>query len=248
MLLFKKISWQKGIKGTKDKIKGNMIAIRIYQDDLVVVGKAVVKVLLRNFQYLGLNFGPFIPLSIPFILVAVQLVVRYSFAPIPVVGDEALARMLPGEGTLIEVEFKAADRGKIADLTLDYPSGLKPVSQLVRSISEGKAYQEVVATSAGVGEIEILVGGTRVGTKEVVTGSEPTRLMQPERVASPWVAWMWPAEDTFGSDSPVARVVLPYPDRDLPWLPDGPLAVFMTFVVVAFAFGLILIKPLKIQI
>ena len=40
----------------------------------VVVGKAIGKVLWRNVQYLLLNFGPFVPLSIPFVIVASQLV------------------------------------------------------------------------------------------------------------------------------------------------------------------------------
>ena len=37
LIVFKHISNQKGIKKAKDKIKGHMIAIRIYQDDLWVV-------------------------------------------------------------------------------------------------------------------------------------------------------------------------------------------------------------------
>ena len=59
LIVFKHISYQKGIKGTKDRIKGNLIAIRIYQDDLMVVLTSVVKVLVRNTQYLFFNFGPF---------------------------------------------------------------------------------------------------------------------------------------------------------------------------------------------
>ena len=37
LILFKHISWQAGIKGVKDKIKGNMIAIRIYQDQVALL-------------------------------------------------------------------------------------------------------------------------------------------------------------------------------------------------------------------
>src|ERR1700752_2381287 len=87
LLLFKLISWQSGIKSTKDKIKGHMIAIRIYQDDLRIVFASVVSVVLRNFQYLGLNFLPILPLFVPFLLVASQLVVRYAFDPLPVMQD-----------------------------------------------------------------------------------------------------------------------------------------------------------------
>ena len=67
LLAFKHISWQAGIKGTKDRIKGHLIEIRIYQDDLAVVFMSVVKVVLRNFQYLGLNFGPIVPLFAIFV-------------------------------------------------------------------------------------------------------------------------------------------------------------------------------------
>ncbi|MDP6954480.1 MAG: hypothetical protein QF599_00790, partial [Planctomycetota bacterium] len=69
LIAFKHISYQKGIKSAKDRIKGHLIEIRIYQDDLAVVGKSIGKILLRNGQYVGLNFGPFIPLMIPFVLV-----------------------------------------------------------------------------------------------------------------------------------------------------------------------------------
>ena len=62
LLLFKQISWQKGIKAAKDRIKGHMIAIRLYQDDLAIVGKSVGSVMVRNVQYLGLNFLPILPL------------------------------------------------------------------------------------------------------------------------------------------------------------------------------------------
>ena len=41
LIIFKKISSQKGIKAAKDKIKGHMIEIRIYQNDLVLVSRAM---------------------------------------------------------------------------------------------------------------------------------------------------------------------------------------------------------------
>src|SRR6187455_539089 len=59
LILFKQISSQSGIKRAKDRIKGHLIEIRIYQDDLAIVTKAIGKVLARNFQYLAYNFGPF---------------------------------------------------------------------------------------------------------------------------------------------------------------------------------------------
>lgn len=249
LLIFKRISSQKGIKGVKDKIKGNMIAIRLYQDDLLIVGKAVVSVVLRNFQYLTLNFAPFIPLSIPFALVAAQLVVRYGFEPIPLVQDQAqIDNWMPGKGTLIEITLKDGDKAKVKDITLNFPPELHVVQGPHRSVADGTIHAEVVAVAAGSSEIEILLGEERVGSKMISTGDSRERMMQPERVSSPLWAILWPAEDTFASDSPVEKVVFTYPDRSLKWLMDGPGGVLISFILISFIFGFAMIKPLKIQI
>jgi hypothetical protein len=252
LVLFKQISWQKGIKATKDKIKGNMIAIRLYQDDLRIVGTSVLKVLARNVQYLTLNFGPILPLVPPMVLVAAQFVVRYGFDPIPLVeSEQELARLLPGEGTLIEVAMKPGSEAKVASLEIALPRDqLRAVSPLVRSIADGKAFQEVVAIGPGTSEIELRIDGQRAGSKEVVTGGQRQRRMQPERVSSFWSAWLWPAEDTFAADSPLARVAVPYPERDLgiPLLPAGPLGILLAFFLATIVFGVAVLKPLNIQI
>lgn len=246
LLLFKQISWQAGIKGTKDKIKGHMIAIRLFQDDLVVVGQSVLKVLVRNVQYLALNFGPILPLLIPFVLVMSQLVVRYAFDPVPVV--EVVEGETPRDKNIIEVVFKRDQAGSIRELELEYPPGIVPVSKLVRNGREGRAFQHFVATAPVAGDIRLLVGGTEKGTKAIVAGGERTRKMQPERVSGFWDSWLWPAEDTFGAESPVASVQFRYPDRELRYLPDGPFGILLTFFVASILFGVLILKPLNIQI
>jgi hypothetical protein len=247
LIAFKHISWQKGIKSAKDRIKGHMIEIRIYQDDLVTVGKAVCKILFRNFQYVGLNFGPFIPLAIPFGFVVAQLVVRYSYDPVPVVAD---ADVMAGRGTLIEVEFKEDQRAAIADLSIVLPDGVKAVSPLVRAPSDGRAFQEVLVTAPGHHEIAFeLPGGVRE-TKLLIAGDEPLRMMQPMRVASSdlIMAMMFPAEPGFEGDSPFATIEIPYPYRALPWMMDGELGIILYFFIASMIVGFAALKPLGVQI
>jgi hypothetical protein len=247
LIAFKHISWQKGIKQTKDRIKGNMIAIRIYQDDLGIVGKSVGKVLLRNFQYVALNFGPFVPLAIPFVFVAAQMVVRYGFEPVPV--HASAAELMPGQGTMLRVEFTDAAKAQAGELEIELPDGVEALSPLVRVPYKGLAFQEVIATKPGVHEIAlVLPDGTRE-LKRLVAGDVPERLMQPERVRSPFAALLWPAESTFGSGSPFAKVQFAYPERDLGWIPGkGPFAILVTFVLASMAFGFAVMKPLGVQI
>lgn len=248
LLLFKQISWQAGIKATKDKIKGHMIAIRLYQDDLAIVFGSVVKVVLRNFQYLALNFGPILPLFVPFVLIASQLVVRYGFAPLPVVPEAKADSMLPGRGTMLEVRMKAGRGGEVEDLAVQLPPHLKALSPLARNARDGIAVMEFVPIAEGAADVQFLVAGTLVGTKNVAAGSAHPRHMQPERVSSFWSSWLWPAEPTFPPESPIDSVRFLYPDRDLGYLPGGAFGVLLTFFLASIVFGIAVLKPLNIQI
>jgi hypothetical protein len=246
---FKYLSWQRGIKGTKDRIKGHLIAVRIYQDDLGTVFSSVVKVLLRNVQYLVLNLVPFVPLSIPFALIVAQLVVRYAFAPLPVAHTEAaLAKELPGRGTLLEIHMKAGRESEVSRLEVRLPEGLRARSPLVRNSAEGVAFLEIAAVSALRGSIDCAIDGRSVGTKEVVAGRDPTRSMQPERVSGFWSSWLWPAEPPFPADSPLDVVRFTYPDRELFLLPEGPGGILLTFFLASLVFGFAALKPLGVQI
>ncbi len=254
LLVFKQISWQAGIKLAKDKIKGHMIAIRLYQDDLAVVAKSVLSVLVRNVQYLGLNFGPFIPLAIPFVFVSAQFVVRYAYAPLPLVAPEA--EVMAGRGVMLEIELAEGRGEQIRDLKVTLPAGLRAVSPLVRAPRQGRAFQEFVASEAGEHEIVLELGGVRE-TKLVVAGDAAPRAMQPRRVSSAdWLSisdpnrWpaLWPAEPAFPSDSPFRVVAIAYPYRDQGWLPEGEFGILLTFVIASMIFGVAALKPLGVQI
>jgi len=248
LIVFKFISYQKGIKEAKNKIKAHMIAIRLYQNDLGTVGKSVIKVLGRNVQYISYNFGPIAPLIIPFAFVLAQLVVRFAFVPVPLTPDPS--QLQPGQGITIRIEATEEHQRDIAGLEVVYPEGLTPISPLVRNPATGKAFQEVVATAAGDYEIGIRIPGAEEVTKRFVAGAETeVRMMQSERVSSVFLAALWPAEDMLDPSSGLAHIKFEYPERDLGWLPgSGILGIMIWFLVASMAFGIAILKPLGIQI
>ena len=248
LIAFKHISWQKGIKATKDKIKGHLIEIRIYQDDLGVVTKAIAKVLGRNLQYLGLNFLPFVPLAIPFAFVLAQLVVRYAFDPAPVqsalVQEDTGERRFAGEGLTIVIE---GERAAIGSLEVELPEGLVPLKPLARTAAQGHAFQELAAAEPGSYDIVLKVGDeTTVKTLHVGDEARP-RAFQPERTTG-LATVLWPAEDSLAGTG-LDRVSFVYPESDLGWLPgSGVLGVILVFLVASMAVGFLALKPLGVQI
>jgi len=255
LLAFKHISWQKGIKLAKNRIKGRMIEIRLYQDDLLVVGAAVLRILGLNLRYLALNFGPFVPLVIPFALVAAQFVVRYAYDPLPVTAADA--KLLPGQGTLVEVELARERRADVSGLAVELPPGVQARSPLVRAPTVGRAFIEVVATAPGLHEIAFTLPDGSRATKQIAAGDAAPRTMQPRRVSvrdwyriddpDHWPA-LWPAEPAFESSSPFRAIVLRYPARDLGWLPGGEIGILATFVLASMIVAFLAVKPLRVQI
>lgn len=244
LFIFKYISYQKGIKSTKDRIKGHMIEIRLYQDDLAVVSAAVLKVLARNFQYLSLNILPFVPLSIPFVILVSQLVVRYAFEPLE-----------EHEPFTITVELAPDAKQRVAELEVVLPEewvNANVETVIVRAPSEGRAFVSVRDALPGQWTFGFKVGPSgSVVEKPIVVGSETEvpRTMQPERVGTFFMAWLWPAEDTI-SGSPIDRIALQngYPQSSFAFLPDGILGLLVGVILYSFVAGIAVLKPLGVTI
>lgn len=247
LLVFKQISSQKGIKATKDKIKGHMIEIRIYQDDLTLVTKAIGKVLGRNLQYVCLNFGPFIPLSIPFVFVLAQMVTRYGYDAAPVI--EQPSELLAGEGTTLTIHFKEGSLAAAGELEIEFPDGLVPTSPLVRIPGQGLAVQEFAAIRGGQFEIKLTAGGvTEIKRYDAGAEGQEARYRQGQRIAGFWSV-LYPMEDAFVSASPFEEISFVYPPSQLGWLPmEGEAGVLVAFIVASMLFGIAALKPLGVTI
>jgi hypothetical protein len=204
-------------------------------------------VLLLNLKYLALNFGPILPLLVPFAFIAAQLVCRFGFAPLPLLDGERRL-LLPGSGTVVEVELAPGSEDLLASLAVELPAHLGETQPLLTNRSARKAWFEVRATGAGAGELRLRLGDGRSATKQIVSGPDaPPGLMSPERDGRWYQNLLYPAEASLAG-SGFQRIQFTYPNRELRWMLDGPLGVLLTFLLASMAFGFLALKPLKIQI
>jgi hypothetical protein len=91
LVVYKYISSPRAIKDTKNKIKANILAIRIYKDFWKVIVGSFFKSLFYIFKYFTLNLVPLLVI-IPILFPAfVQMDVRYGMRPFRV-GEEIIIK------------------------------------------------------------------------------------------------------------------------------------------------------------
>lgn len=100
LLVYKTLSSQEAIREAKDRVKAHILEIRLFQDDPVLMGRAVRAVLAANVRYLGLNVKPFLIVFLPVSLLLVQMEARLGYRP-----------LLPNESVLVRTVWKSAQPG-----------------------------------------------------------------------------------------------------------------------------------------
>ncbi|HBF22856.1 MAG TPA: hypothetical protein DDW23_03485, partial [Planctomycetes bacterium] len=158
LLAFPHVSAQKAIISVKDRIKYNLLSIRIYQDDIPTVAKGVSGALGWNVIYLVLNVVPMVFLAGPFMYVWFQLNALYAFDP-----------MQAGDKSVVVAELKEGVDSVSVEVSLpDFASLGK------RANLPGRVVFEVNASEEGLGEIKFRSGGEVFG-KVLSVGERPRR-------------------------------------------------------------------------
>ncbi len=217
LIVYKHTSNQEGIGSTKDKIYANLFEIRLYNDDLGAIARAMGGILRYNVKYLGLNLVPILWLIVPFMLTACQLDAHYGY-----VGLE------PDETTMLVVELGenweqtvglAADGVRPA-VTLDLPDGLTLDSPAVWAPEPRELAWRLRTAAPGNYEIGVDLGGQRE-TKSLVVSDRIVR-RSTERPSSGDILaqFLHPAEPALDSSSPARRIAVAYPERGT-WAPPG---------------------------
>jgi hypothetical protein len=226
LIVYKHASNQKGIAAAKNDIKVHLLEIRLYNEDILGVFTATLKIVLKNALYIGHNLMPMVVMFVPMMTILFQLEATYAFAPVPVGSVEILHVKLDPEhgavpGTAVRLELPAG-------IALDAPP--------VRTAG-GEIGWRLRAEAPGDHVVSLHVGDTVI-TKSLAVGGEPRRV--PVMRTKSWEGFLYPGEDGLPDDSPVHTIRWKYPERDLGWFPGGEGGILAAFFVLSIAAGLAL--------
>lgn len=239
LYIFKWTSNQDKIEAVKRKIYAGLFEIRLFNDDLRNILRAIVHILSYNLRYIGHSLVPLLVMIVPFVLVMAQLQYQYGFKG-----------LVPGQVAYVKVELKddfAADfKESKPPVELVAPRGLRVEQPAMWAYPIDEMSWRVVPEEWGSYELEVQWNGTESVTKSVLVSEEKMRLRSPARIAPNFLEELiTPAEDPLPEEAPIQRIELTY----------EPVTSFFDLcyqlwilVALSIVFAFILAKPLGIKL
>ena len=227
LIIFRYTSNQDGIKGAKEKIKGYLLEVRLFNHDLQQMLKSQKKILSTNLTYMRYSVTPMLVMIIPVIFILVQLDSRYAFRPFNA-GEKAVISLKLDDGVSINE----------ADVELKLPEGVKLDAMPLRIENENEIDWRVIVEKEGNYELIFNVRGKSY-TKKLSALPVLGRVGATIEKVNYEHLLLTPAETPLSSESAVQEIRIDYPEMKLMfWGVDVHwLIVFFVLSIIS-AFGL----------
>jgi len=196
--IFGRISNQDAIRKIRDRIRGNLLAIRFFQDDVGVLLRLQGAIAADSLRYFGHSLIPMVVLLPPMLVLMIHLNTRFNERPLAV-----------GETAVVKVHVQDASSLR-QDISLDVPPGLTLETPPVRIPSEQEAAWRLRADEAGDYSIRVRLGDEVVEKSISVDGV--WKRISPYRTSNAVGAIFYPGESVLDSSGPVQSVSIDYPE------------------------------------
>jgi uncharacterized membrane protein (DUF106 family) len=219
LFVFKLTSRQAKIRAAKDLIKGYLLQIRLYRDDLSLMFAAQKGILKANLTYLKYSVVPIAFIIVPVVLIMIQLNLRYGASP-----------MEPGQTFIVKTVF---DNRIPDDVALSGGGVFTVETPPVRIERLREVDWRVRAGEPTNGTLTITADGNEVA-KKVIVGAGPVRRIPAKRASGLYDELMFPGEAPIESGAGVKFIEVIYPPPRLYLLGIG-----FSWIIVFFALSVV---------
>jgi hypothetical protein len=224
--VFKWTSNPKAIKAAKDKLKGRILEMKIYQDDPGIIIKAFGGTLVCNGIYLSKLLVPFLVLIIPVMIVFMQMDERYGRAPLS-----------DNSHTILSVQLKDHLNPRTTEVDLTGDGGVVPDSRPVRVRESHEVDWRLRVDQPGTHELTVTAEGTSY--QFPVVAGDDYRMIGHQRNASSFMEpLLHPGMPAIPADAPFSRIHLTYPSirYTFLWWDAHWIVIFLIYSAVALKF------------
>jgi hypothetical protein len=233
LVIFRYTSDQKKIRRAKDQVQAQLLAVRLFQDQLPAVLQAYGRLLRGTARYVALMVKP-------------TLLLLLVFAPLIILLDPYFAwdSLRPRQDFLIKV--RTMDPGALEAISLELPPGMRSSAPPVHIASDRQVVWRVNADSQGVYPVNVVANGATVSKAVVVSGGL-ARLSATSMRGHFWERWLEPGAAALPDNSPVYSIAVGYPPREINvWLFQANWII--VFIVISIVAALLFKKALHVEI
>ena len=220
--LFGKTSDQKRVREVRDRIRGNLIGVRLFQHEIGVVLSLQGKIFGDTFRFMGLALVPLLIMLLPVLLIMTQLQLRFDVRPLEV-GEPVLVKALVREASTLD-----------GTITLEVPEGVTVETPPVKIRSTREIVWRLRVDRPGDHALVVRTGD-EVLEKQIVAGRGwgPVPYLRSGHALD---TLLYPGEPPIAADHPVEAVEVAYPPQDLSLLGVG-VNWLIGFLILSMAFG-----------
>lgn len=204
VILFRYTSDQRAIRRAKDRLKANLLAVQLFQDQLPVVLRSYVRILAATGSYLRLAFLPFLIVIVPMVFLMVELDHYLGWVPLQT-----------HRAFLIEAQLDKSARP--SDVALQLPPELVSTAPAVHKPEGNAVVWRLAASRQGMYNVNVVADG-QLASKQVVVSSGLSRI-SPVRLRGNLLARMFESDESaLARSSPIRSISVSYSPREITFL------------------------------
>jgi hypothetical protein len=236
-LVFGKTSNQQALRWAADQTRAELLAIKLFKDDLGVTFRCQLQLFKATFWRLVYSLVPMLVMAVPFTLVLTQLALRYEHRP-----------LMPGESSLVEMRLSADAWPRYKDIAVEVPAGVVAETEALRDASDHSLCWRIHPHVGRPATLRWRLG-ERIVTKQLAAADRQSQLLRvsTRRPGAGVVdRLLHPAEPGFSAAGPVRSITVDYPPRQTPLLGLN-LPWWATFLIVSILVALLVRRALGVE-
>jgi len=236
LLVIRWVQSPASIRRAKDRLIARVLELVLFRHDAWISFTAGGRILAANLSYLRTLLWPIVISAVPCILVLSQLSCWYAWRPLKA-----------GEAVLVEVKLRDGFAVLEQSVSLSVPTNVRVETEGARVLAPAEVAWRLRAEHDGSGWIDVVVGDEAPVRKHLVVGETLQKVSLRRSRRGFWESLLYPAEPPIDKTSSVVEVDVRYPPRIL-YLGNTEIDWVLAFVVLTMIFGLLLKRPLRVQL
>lgn len=199
LLVFRYFSNQAGITNAKELIKGHLLELWLYKDDLGVMLAAQWAVMRHSLRYLAFAILPMLIMALPLAPVLVQVESQFAYRALQ-----------PGETAILSATLKTGTEITAIKATLGEQNGLAVQTPALRIADQRKLMWRIAGVTPGEHQLKLSIGKEEI-SRRVLVGATDVQLWPTTYRETDWRILGSPAEEPLPAGTAIESITLEYP-------------------------------------